>query len=64
MSMNEMTPEATLRGALTASSGNSAIEALAHELWEGRGCPIGSPQEDWFQAEKHLSERELTAVSD
>jgi Protein of unknown function (DUF2934) len=63
MSMNETTSEATLRGALTTSSGNSAIEALAHELWEERGCPIGSPEEDWFRAERQLSERQVTALS-
>ena len=28
------------------------VSALAHELWRGRGCPEGSPEEDWFRAEK------------
>ena len=26
------------------------IAALAHALWQARGCPDGSPQEDWFHA--------------
>ncbi len=30
------------------------IEARAHELWIQRGCPIGSPDEDWFRAEEEL----------
>jgi len=30
------------------------IAALAHELWERRGCPIGSPEEDWIRAEQEL----------
>ena len=30
------------------------VEALAYQLWLQRGCPVGSDQEDWFQAEKEL----------
>jgi len=33
---------------------DDAIRTLAHELWLKRGCPIGSPEEDWFQAERAL----------
>ena len=33
------------------------IAALAHTLWQARGCPVGSPEEDWFQAERQLRER-------
>jgi hypothetical protein len=32
----------------------SAIAARAYELWQARGCPEGSPDEDWFQAEREL----------
>jgi len=28
------------------------IEKLAYQYWEARGRPIGSPQVDWFQAER------------
>jgi len=28
------------------------IAALAHEFWKRRGSPLGSPEEDWFQAER------------
>jgi len=31
------------------------IAALAYALWEARGCPEGSPEEDWFQAEQELT---------
>jgi DUF2934 family protein len=31
------------------------IAALAYALWQERGCPEGSPEEDWFTAEKELS---------
>ena len=30
------------------------IAALAYCLWMERGCPIGSPDDDWFQAEAEL----------
>jgi hypothetical protein len=34
---------------------NSAeIAALAHHLWQARGCPVGSPEIDWFRAEQQL----------
>jgi len=36
------------------------IAALAHALWQARGCPEGSPEEDWFQAKQALAERSGT----
>jgi hypothetical protein len=30
------------------------IATRAYELWLERGCPIGSPDEDWFRAEQEL----------
>lgn len=35
----------------------ATVGKLAHELWRKRGCPVGSPQEDWFQAERALGGR-------
>lgn len=34
---------------------NRRIELLAHWLWQQRGMPIGSPDVDWFLAERLLS---------
>jgi hypothetical protein len=31
-----------------------AIDNLAFDLWCLRGCPDGSPEVDWFAAEKQL----------
>ena len=31
------------------------IQALAYRLWLERGAPIGSPDEDWFEAESRLT---------
>jgi hypothetical protein len=30
------------------------IAVKAYELWESRGRPIGSPEEDWHNALEHL----------
>jgi hypothetical protein len=27
------------------------VAELAYRLWEERGCPEGSPEEDWYKAE-------------
>jgi hypothetical protein len=32
------------------------IAARASELWSARGCPEGSPEQDWFLAVKELRE--------
>jgi hypothetical protein len=37
--------------------GHKEISALAHKLWQGRGCPEGSAEEDWNQAIKQLRSR-------
>jgi len=36
---------------------SQGIAALAYELWQSRGCPDGSPEEDWFRAERELQAR-------
>ena len=30
------------------------IAVLAYEYWLERGCPHGSPEEDWFRAEREI----------
>src|ERR1035438_6720519 len=39
--------------------GHEEIAMLAHQLWQARGCPAGSPEEDWFQAAKQLRARAM-----
>lgn len=34
------------------------IAVRAYELWEARGCPEGSSEEDWFTAEAQLTQPE------
>ena len=33
---------------------NEEIALRAYFLWEGRGKPLGSPEEDWFRATEEL----------
>ena len=31
------------------------VAQLAYSYWQTRGCPEGSPDEDWFRAEGQLA---------
>ena len=35
---------------------------LAYQFSMARGCPVGSPAEDWFRAERALHSRQLEEV--
>ena len=39
------------------------IAALAYQLWKDRGCPVGSPEADWFQAESEWKARETSGLT-
>jgi len=30
------------------------IAVLAYQFWQERGCPLGTPEEDWFRAEREI----------
>ena len=40
-----------------AQFGHADIAALAYALWQARGCPHGSSEEDWYQAARELRSR-------
>jgi hypothetical protein len=40
-----------------ATFGHNDIAQLAHALWQARGCPEGSPEEDWYRAARELRAR-------
>lgn len=40
-----------------------SIASLAYALWQRRGCPQGSPEEDWIEAERQLQGVSERAVS-
>jgi len=37
-----------------AVSSYERIALLAYSYWERRGCTGGSPEEDWFRAEREI----------
>ena len=37
------------------SSTNQTISDLAFQLWHVRGCPVGSPDIDWLEAERQVT---------
>jgi hypothetical protein len=34
------------------------IASLAYALWQERGCPDGTAEEDWFRAEQEIQARQ------
>jgi len=40
-----------------AAVGHDDIAMLAYHLWQARGCPDGTSQEDWFHAAEQLRSR-------
>jgi hypothetical protein len=48
---------ATTVGHGIAAFGHADIAARAYELWQERGCPEGSSEEDWYQAAQQLRSR-------
>ena len=45
-----------------SSPTHEEIAALAYSLWEARGCPEGSAEEDWFNAERALNEQQSVST--
>ncbi len=46
--------------AIALSSGpveDEEIRSVAHQYWVDRGCPIGTPEEDWLRAEADVRSR-------
>jgi hypothetical protein len=41
----------------TGDFGHDDIATLAYALWQARGCPAGSPEEDWDHAVRKLRGR-------
>lgn len=47
-------PASASEGIPSGDLQHEAIERLAYSHWMARGCPCGSPEVDWFQAEEEL----------
>lgn len=37
-----------------ASLCEEEVAARAYQRWLARGCPLGTPEEDWYEAERDL----------
>jgi len=42
------------------SPSHAEVAVLAYSYWEARGCQGGSPEEDWFRAERELRSQGAT----
>jgi len=58
---NEPAESAVQTAGAETSCNEDGIAALAYKLWQERGCPNGSDQEDWFRAENELKNRKVLA---
>src|ERR1039458_9535521 len=48
------TVSVSVKTAATVSPTESEIATVAYQLWIDKGCPVGSDQEEWLQAEAML----------
>ena len=48
---------------LDAGAIREEVEKLAHQYWLDRGCPIWTPNEDWFRAEKEIRAKRSCSVA-
>jgi Protein of unknown function (DUF2934) len=49
-------------GLVSYPSSHEEIERRAYHSWEGRGRPFGSPEVDWYEAERELAAAEPEGV--
>src|SRR5579863_8126686 len=47
-------PQDAAQNVISEPGNQEAISALEYELWIQRGCPLGSPEVDWFRAEEEF----------
>ena len=55
-SITSEAPEIAVQPIPSENVGKNEVAALAYQLWQERGRPIGSDQEDWFRAERKIAE--------
>jgi hypothetical protein len=59
--MNEFAPDTEPKA---SPLDHESIAALAYHLWQQRGCPEGSGEQDWLQAEAMLRAESLRQSQD
>jgi Protein of unknown function (DUF2934) len=53
--MERQSKTTTAREGGSESDNRQKVAALAYEFWQARGCPEGTPEEDWFRAELEIA---------
>ena len=53
-SNNSLEEAANTNNSSKTSTSTEEIAALAYQLWQERGCPEGSAEEDWYEAQRKL----------
>ena len=56
-------PQNAAQNFISEPANQAEISALAYELWIQRGCPLGSPEVDWFRAKEELRRKKRLAVA-
>ena len=56
-------PQDATQNVISEPGNQGEISALAYELWIQRGCPLGSPEVDWFRAKEDLRRKKILAVA-
>ena len=65
MMMRERSPASEpVKPAATIGPTESEIAALAYQLWQDNGCPLGSDKENWFRAEAMLKNARIAKRQD
>jgi hypothetical protein len=59
--IRDIAPAAAQTGAIAIPE--NLIARRAYELWLDRGCPEGTPDEDWYKAESELTSVGQAAVA-
>lgn len=60
----QRTNNISLRSGLSATPTADEVAALARKLWEARGCPEGSPEQDWYEAERQSKRQTFCGAPD
>ena len=58
MNIGEAMTSMTDRAPDQPAYADQEIADLAYDLWEARGCPEGSPDDDWYRAIELLRSRD------
>jgi hypothetical protein len=56
-SVTAESPLSQAEAVATTDCNEVEVREQAYSCWQERGCPVGSPEEDWLRAERELDGR-------